>query len=725
MKKLIFLFLLFVPLLKSQVQYKWINPSPTPYMLYDIFFLDSLTGWAVGEFSTVIKTTDGGKNWTHLEIPLRATLHRIYFADKDNGWIVGGDPVVPSWGAILKTTDGGTSWINHQPNPQQNYSFLDISMPSRSIGYIAGFEGIFKTTNSGINWINTGGTYWATSVFFLDSLIGWGTNPIGTILKTINGASSWDTLYNFHWKWHKRIKFYNKNLGWIVSGGLYDHYGTIYKTSDGGISWVLQDSSVNVTYYDLEIIDSLNAFVVGERGYIKYTTDGGDIWYSSTTNNTDTYFGISIKQGKVWVVGGYNDYPIVFETNLKNLIWKPRAGLLTTDELTAIDFMDKNFGYIAGYNGKLFYTSDGGDNWIPKEIFSIDFGSISIPDENSIFISGNTGELVKSTDAGETWIISNIRPGNSYYENHEVKFFSATNGYSFRQNESLLKTTDGGLNWNTIFDYADNFFFIDSLNGYVCVNLITKNNSQLDDCCGYILRTTDGGLTWSDEIILDSDIYSMFFIDLSTGWYSDGYSIYKTTDSGNTWDLVYNNSDYYIRQLIFLNDNEGYILGVDTWGTYLNTIFESKDGGLTFNPLKDLTFIKNIKIHDKTIFGVGSTGQIIKINRTVTEIDDIPIHQPSEFSLCQNYPNPFNPTTKIKYSIPSNQNPLPGEGRGGLVTLKVYDILGNEVATLVNEQKSPGEYEVEFDGSSLSSGIYFYQLKSGSFIQTNKMLLMK
>ncbi|HSW55224.1 MAG TPA: T9SS type A sorting domain-containing protein [Ignavibacteriaceae bacterium] len=101
---------------------------------------------------------------------------------------------------------------------------------------------------------------------------------------------------------------------------------------------------------------------------------------------------------------------------------------------------------------------------------------------------------------------------------------------------------------------------------------------------------------------------------------------------------------------------------------------------------------------------------------------------PSEFYLGQNYPNPFNPSTKIKFTIP--QSPLlGGDGRGGFVTVKVYDVLGNEVATLVDEYKSAGSYEVEFGASSgiskLVSGIYFYQLKAGEFIQTKKMLMIK
>ena len=96
---------------------------------------------------------------------------------------------------------------------------------------------------------------------------------------------------------------------------------------------------------------------------------------------------------------------------------------------------------------------------------------------------------------------------------------------------------------------------------------------------------------------------------------------------------------------------------------------------------------------------------------------------PKEFLLSQNYPNPFNPTTKIKYTIPIVETRHASSLQ--MVTLKIYDILGNEVAKLVNEEKPAGEYEVEFDGSNLPSGIYFYQLKAASFIQTKKMVLLK
>ncbi|MBK7629181.1 MAG: T9SS type A sorting domain-containing protein [Ignavibacteriales bacterium] len=92
------------------------------------------------------------------------------------------------------------------------------------------------------------------------------------------------------------------------------------------------------------------------------------------------------------------------------------------------------------------------------------------------------------------------------------------------------------------------------------------------------------------------------------------------------------------------------------------------------------------------------------------------------FKLEQNYPNPFNPSTKIRYSIPSVSSAKVGSLN---VTLKVYDVLGNEVATLVNENQSAGNYEINFDAKILSSGIYFYKLQAGNFSQSIKMILLK
>ncbi|MBK7498425.1 MAG: T9SS type A sorting domain-containing protein [Ignavibacteriales bacterium] len=121
-------------------------------------------------------------------------------------------------------------------------------------------------------------------------------------------------------------------------------------------------------------------------------------------------------------------------------------------------------------------------------------------------------------------------------------------------------------------------------------------------------------------------------------------------------------------------------------------------------------------------------GDVLRTNTGgVTDVEDEPT-QLTEFKLEQNYPNPFNPVTSIRYTIPTPPSSSPlakGRNEVGFVSLKVYDILGNEIATLVDEEKAAGVYNIQFTMNNVSSGIYFYQLKAGSYLETKKMILIK
>ncbi len=152
-----------------------------------------------------------------------------------------------------------------------------------------------------------------------------------------------------------------------------------------------------------------------------------------------------------------------------------------------------------------------------------------------------------------------------------------------------------------------------------------------------------------------------------------GNNIYLSTNNASTW-LQYNmgiTSDIYIYNFIAAGGN--FLAGTSQ--------------GLWIRPISDSV-------------------TAVKVNKNKL---------PNTFSLSQNYPNPFNPSTSIEYQIP----------KSGLVTLKVYDVLGREVETLVNEEKPAVSYEVRFEGSSLSSGIYFYRIQAGDYALAKKMILMK
>ena len=153
--------------------------------------------------------------------------------------------------------------------------------------------------------------------------------------------------------------------------------------------------------------------------------------------------------------------------------------------------------------------------------------------------------------------------------------------------------------------------------------------------------------------------------------------MFISTDNGANWNSKQYRADQYNCQISCISNSNGYI-------------FAGTDGGV-FRGLLSTT----------------------STNETDSKI-------PSSFVLEQNYPNPFNPVTTIKFSVPLNV-----KGERSNVTLKVYDVLGNEVATLFNEYKSAGSYEVVFDANKLSSGVYFYRLQAGNFVDTKKMLLLK
>jgi len=122
-----------------------------------------------------------------------------------------------------------------------------------------------------------------------------------------------------------------------------------------------------------------------------------------------------------------------------------------------------------------------------------------------------------------------------------------------------------------------------------------------------------------------------------------------------------------------------------------------------------------ILVNNPDGFKIAIVTQSINIYYLIVNVESTNSNTPDDFSLSQNYPNPFNPTTSLQYAIGSRQ----------YITLKIFDLLGREVTTLVNEEKPAGEYEIEFDAANLPSGIYFYQLQGGAFVETKKMILLK
>jgi len=422
-----------------------------------------------------------------------------------------------------------------------------------------------------------------------------------------------------------------------------------------------------------------------------------------------------------------------------------------------ISFANQYVGYIVTELGAVYKTTDGGDNW--TSVMNLGFPyywyGVDALTADTVVISGfnnqgniHSGVIRWSYDGGSTWtndIILTI-PGNGVGWLSHIHFFDSSRGIvSAEFSGGMHYTTNGGkdtLSWTYVQVNADL--------GWFAGNVDTDTSGNVFTTGIHLAHSSDFGINWSSgppaDAVFDGGVD--FLNDLQTGMTGGGQIstpvsgwTHKTTDGGQTWSMRLLSFPYPVRAVKVFSDSVALAFGGNLYNE-AGGIYSTTDGGVNWN--LDVNTSAEMFSYDVVartpdsidVWCVGSTGggtgYIGKLYKTTKEIPT-GINKgknvfPASFKLYQNYPNPFNPNTKIKFEIPG-QSASGGRNNNALVTLKVYDILGNEIATLVDEELSPGDYEVEFQSTvsnkQLANGIYFYQLKAGGFILTKKMVLMK
>jgi hypothetical protein len=234
------------------------------------------------------------------------------------------------------------------------------------------------------------------------------------------------------------------------------------------------------------------------------------------------------------------------------------------------------------------------------------------------------------------------------------------------------------------------------LNRYPSYKIDTNNNV-------YRLSSLSQNMWLDYKLAADSADY--WLVDSITYWFARVSNVYSIAFGGK--ERIIKEIEYGISLGSVFDPNYFWVYTIETLAEGIGLVYKWNE--------------EDPQGPQKVLLGCVIDGDTLGV---LTSIEDN-FKLPDVFLLSQNYPNPFNPTTTIKYSIPSYKNPFQGGARGGLVTLKIYDILGNEVAVLVNEEKSPGEYEVIFNASNLSSGVYYYKLTAGDFTNVKKLMLLK
>ncbi|MGH2574680.1 MAG: YCF48-related protein [Ignavibacteria bacterium] len=393
----------------------------------------------------------------------------------------------------------------------------------------------------------------------------------------------------------------------------------------------------------------------------------------------------------------------------------------TNQILNSVHFVNAQTGYTAGNSGILLKTSNGGINWVPLNSGTSEvLNSVHFFNSTSGIVCGNSGIIIRTTNGGANW--NNVNSGVSAALN-SISFSDNVNGICSGHNGTLLWSSNGGVSW-----VIGQQGFLVSYYGVHMVNSLTGYAAGVNTIFApLIAKTSNGGMNWTYSTFYvnnnEATLRDIHFININEGftvsnvWDGQG-GISYTSNGGLNWThQLFTNA---LNSADFPSANTGYAVGFS--GSILKTTNRGISWTAQSSPVSNI--LRGVSFADSlTGFAVGDNGVTLKTsNGGITYINRISSGVPDKFYLYQNYPNPFNPITKIKFDLPASPFSL-GEGMG--VRLVIYDVLGREVVTLIDEQLRPGTYEVDFDGSNYPSGVYFYTLSAGDYSETKKMILLK
>ncbi|MBE2216866.1 MAG: T9SS type A sorting domain-containing protein [Ignavibacteria bacterium] len=390
--------------------------------------------------------------------------------------------------------------------------------------------------------------------------------------------------------------------------------------------------------------------------------------------------------------------------------------------LQTVSTPSQNVCWIGGATATVRLTTNGGSTWVNANpnpgVITGDVYNIWAIDATTALLTTSPSAtfIYRTTNSGTNWTQVFTQAGGFI---DAIVMANATTGYAYGDpvsaRWSLWKTTNGGVNWDSTGMYLPQAATEAGWNNAMCV---VGNNIWFGTNNTKVYRSTNGGATgsWTGVATTGNlNTYGVWFTSPTNG-ICVGTIVQKTTDGGATW--VNGGAPAGTGNMTSIAG-----LGDNYWLTRGANIYGSTDFGATWtgagftgvaaNALWG-TFITSGS-PCLTGWSVGANGTLVKLNGSPVAINDPSSLLPSEYRLSQNYPNPFNPTTSITFDMPASGN----------VELKIYDILGKEIAVLVNGEMNPGTHVVPFDASSLASGVYIYKLTSGSFSDSKKMVLIK
>jgi photosystem II stability/assembly factor-like uncharacterized protein len=730
---------------KDCPQWQWLNPNPNGEIILRRIFSTTQGLVAYSNDSIALKSKDGGWNWDAVALkdtsgitiaPGFINLVTLQFINDSYGFFA------DSNGYIHQSTDGGMHWFPNGGIVMDFRYFVNFQMVTEKFGWeIVGeinnssafncFYKFYTTTNAGKTWhlcisdSTIGNRNILSAAFFLDSLHGWVIQKLpgvpDSLLRTTDGGRSWSrALLQLPSDILSPLPFcfIDTLHGYGIAAQQYGN-DFVY-TADGGVTWM--------TFYSNLVDKDTNwqiAWNVDKSGIFSALFAPPPIECIGCTTTRLTIFGVTTDYGATWV--DESSYPLDYTTYSNNIDVEcfagGKAGIITygnellvttdhgktwgtnsfckTDDIANILFSDKNNGL--ALSGNLYRTSDAGRNWetVSNVVFPDYEYRYAQTTLNNIWVC-DKNTAYRSIDSGKTFHEITSMPKDTLLT--AINFVDSLYGWVFGSFDGIWKTTDGGMTWASQHIEQPN----DSSNS----GGTFRGASMVDREYGWVLqkvalRTTDGGATW-DTMNIPKDYFAktgLQFITRLHGFIYGKGPVHETTDGGITWnDLSFSSLDLHFRDSLF------------GWANGNVTI----DGGITWQQ-KGCNLFGDGTLNtwwSDTSDGWSAPGGDYLIHYVPFDSVQVgvvePLLLPFANALISNYPNPFNGTTNIELRITNGE---PG-------TLKVYDMLGREVADL-SKQIIPGSSTVQFDGSALPPGIYFCKWVFGAREFTSKLVVVQ
>jgi len=569
------------------------------------------------------------------------------------------------------------------------------------------------------------------SVSFTDSLKGWACGQ-NAFIKTTNGGDNWMSVQGIPAQNFVYMKVFNADTAYLFS-----YSGLLYKTYNG---WNNFSSSyapcVNVSFVNLNTGWGHNGIFVFK------TTNGGNTWSEIYTVSSGIIRAISFTDLNTGFIGREYSNPPFYNCYADKTInggvnWTNSFNITLATKLYNLHFFNQNTGIVAGelYSGYFHsMTFNGGNSWGTPISSMIPIRTISPAGQNDIWVAG-LNAIFYSNNGGESFVNHSALfalINSMYFVSHLRGWMVCNNGKIFRTTTGANKVPDAPVLSAPI--NGDTNVKVNAACSWNYVTLAT----------GYRIQIAGDSLFAS--IVVDSSNISSNSFRVPSGFLNYGTPYYWRVNSANnfgsgSWSEIrkfrtswfpsspllisppFNANNISLTpELVWENLGQSiiqYHLQVSTNYVYTNILLDS--AGITevsiSVPSGLLTYNTQYfwRVRALNSYGWGSYSLNGLFRTIVSNIKIISSEIPTEFKLFSNYPNPFNSSTSVKFQVPSLK----------FIKLVVFDLLGREVKTLVNEVLRPGTYNVSFDAGDLPSGIYFYQMRSNDFSETKKLILLK